>query len=163
MAVAAAENDIEPRKISFKGAKQAVTAFAPKIEAARPEERAGLIDAMLKAVALPPGRRPPGALGAAGAEAEAEAEQAPEPAAPRRQAGAEPREVVLALRGVGNSVERKRPAPRGVGLGVTAPRGRVRARQRPVSPRASQRGGAKDSPLSFARRARRAMPAPARA
>ena len=37
MAVAAHENDIEPRKISFKGAKQALTAFAPKIEAARPE------------------------------------------------------------------------------------------------------------------------------
>jgi len=36
MAVAAKENDIEPRKVSFKGAKQAVTAFAPKIEAARP-------------------------------------------------------------------------------------------------------------------------------
>ena len=35
MAVAAHENDIEPRKVSFKGAKQAVTAFAPKIEAAR--------------------------------------------------------------------------------------------------------------------------------
>ena len=34
-------------------------------------------------------------LGAAGAEAKAEAEQAPEPAAPRRQAGAEPGEVVL--------------------------------------------------------------------
>src|SRR3954470_12656432 len=30
MAVAAAESDTEPRKISFKGAKQAVTAFAPK-------------------------------------------------------------------------------------------------------------------------------------
>ena len=38
MAVAANENDIEPRKVSFKGAKQAVTAFAPKIEAARPAE-----------------------------------------------------------------------------------------------------------------------------
>src|SRR5215510_1846382 len=51
MAVAAAESEVEPRKISFKGAKQAVTAFAPKIEAARPEDRAGLIDAMLAAVA----------------------------------------------------------------------------------------------------------------
>src|SRR5262245_39804274 len=51
MAVAAAENGIEPREISFKGAKQAVTAFAPKIEAARPEERARLIDAMLATVA----------------------------------------------------------------------------------------------------------------
>lgn len=51
MAVAASENDVEPRAISFKGAKQALTAFAPKLEAARPEERAGLVDAMLRAVA----------------------------------------------------------------------------------------------------------------
>ena len=51
MAVAAAESDTEPRKISFKGAKQAVTAFAPKIEAARPEDRGRLIDALLKAIA----------------------------------------------------------------------------------------------------------------
>jgi hypothetical protein len=36
MAVAAAEDGIEPRKVSFKGTKQAVTAFAPKIEAVRP-------------------------------------------------------------------------------------------------------------------------------
>src|SRR6516164_4886076 len=42
MAVAASANAsvTEPRKVSFKGAKQAVTAFAPKIEAARPERRA---------------------------------------------------------------------------------------------------------------------------
>src|SRR6516164_2197361 len=51
MAVAAAEHGIEPRQVSFKGAKQAVTAFAPKIEAARPEERAVLIDAMLTTIA----------------------------------------------------------------------------------------------------------------
>jgi len=51
MAVAASENAVEPREISFKGAKQALTAFAPKLEAARPEQRAGLVDAMLKAVA----------------------------------------------------------------------------------------------------------------
>jgi Transposase DDE domain len=51
MAVAAAESDVEPRKISFKGTKQTLTAFAPKLEAARPEQRAGLVDAMLKAVA----------------------------------------------------------------------------------------------------------------
>jgi hypothetical protein len=51
MAVAASESDVEPRKISFKGAKQTLTAFAPKLEAARPEGRARLIDAMLKAVA----------------------------------------------------------------------------------------------------------------
>jgi hypothetical protein len=51
MAVAAAESDTEPRKISFKGAKQAVTAFAPKIEAAQPEDRGRLIDALLGTVA----------------------------------------------------------------------------------------------------------------
>jgi hypothetical protein len=51
MAVAASESGVEPREISFKGAKQALTAFAPKLEAARPQERAGLVDAMLKAVA----------------------------------------------------------------------------------------------------------------
>src|SRR5947207_336644 len=51
MAVAAHENGVEPRTISFKGAKQALTAFAPKLEAARPQQRAGLVDALLKAVA----------------------------------------------------------------------------------------------------------------
>jgi hypothetical protein len=51
MAVAADENDTEPRKVSFKGAKQALTAFAPKIEAAQPEDRAPLIDAMLTTIA----------------------------------------------------------------------------------------------------------------
>ena len=51
MAVAAAENGTEPRKVSFKGAKQVVTAFAPKLEAAPPEQRVGLVEALLKAVA----------------------------------------------------------------------------------------------------------------
>lgn len=51
MAVAANENNLEPRKVSFKGAKQALTAFAPKIEAARPEDREPLIDAMLTTIA----------------------------------------------------------------------------------------------------------------
>ena len=51
MAVAANENCIEPCQVSFKGAKQVLTAFAPKIEAARPEGRAALIDAMLKVMA----------------------------------------------------------------------------------------------------------------
>src|SRR6516162_6329913 len=51
MAVAAGEKGLEPRQVSFKGAKQAVTAFAPKIEAARPEGRAVLIGAMLAVVA----------------------------------------------------------------------------------------------------------------
>src|SRR4051794_27943601 len=51
MAVAAGESGVEPRKISFKGAKQALTAFAPKTEAARPEDRGRLIDALLAPVA----------------------------------------------------------------------------------------------------------------
>jgi hypothetical protein len=51
MAVAADENNTEPRQVSFKGAKQALTAFAPKIEAARPEDRASLIDALLTTIA----------------------------------------------------------------------------------------------------------------
>jgi Transposase DDE domain len=51
MAVAAAQNKVEPRKISFKGAKQTLSAFAPKLEAARPEDRARLVEAMLQAVA----------------------------------------------------------------------------------------------------------------
>jgi Transposase DDE domain len=51
MAVAASANGVEPREISFKGAKQALTAFAPKLEAARPRQRARLVDAMLQAVA----------------------------------------------------------------------------------------------------------------
>ena len=41
MAVVAEEKDIKPQQVSFKGAKQAVTAFAPKIEVARPEDRRG--------------------------------------------------------------------------------------------------------------------------
>jgi hypothetical protein len=51
MAVAAADNDVEPRALSFKGAKQTLTAFAPKLEAALPEQRVELVDALLKAVA----------------------------------------------------------------------------------------------------------------
>jgi hypothetical protein len=51
MAVAASANEVAPRQISFKGAKQALTAFAPKLEAARPERRAGLVEALLQAVA----------------------------------------------------------------------------------------------------------------
>jgi hypothetical protein len=51
MAIAAAEEGIEPRRVSFTGAKQAVTAFAPKIEAARPEDRPTLIDALLTVIA----------------------------------------------------------------------------------------------------------------
>lgn len=51
MAVAAHEHGREPRQISFKGAKQALTAFAPKIEAAQPDDRAALIDVMLVTIA----------------------------------------------------------------------------------------------------------------
>lgn len=51
MVVAAAEVGIGPRELSFKGAKQAVTAFAPKIESARPSDRPALIDALLAVVA----------------------------------------------------------------------------------------------------------------
>jgi hypothetical protein len=51
MAVAAAESGIEPRQVSFKGAKQAVAAFAAKIEAARPKDCPGLIDELLAVVA----------------------------------------------------------------------------------------------------------------
>ena len=51
MAVAAGENGLEPRQVSFKGAKQAVTAFAPKIESARPEARPALIDALVAVIA----------------------------------------------------------------------------------------------------------------
>ena len=64
MAVAAAEVGIEPRHVSFTGTKQAVTAFAPKLEAARPEDRPALIDALLAVIAYHrvgdrPGRREP--------------------------------------------------------------------------------------------------------
>jgi hypothetical protein len=67
MAVAAREHGLEPRPLSFTGAKQAVTAFAPKIESARPEERPALIDALLRLVASHrvgdrPGRWEPRAL-----------------------------------------------------------------------------------------------------
>jgi hypothetical protein len=51
MAVAASEKGIQPCQVSFKGAKQVLTAFAPTIEAARPKDRAALIEAMLRAVA----------------------------------------------------------------------------------------------------------------
>src|SRR4051812_24896069 len=51
MAVAAAEHGIEPSRVSFKGAEQAVTAFAPRIESARPGDRPALIDALLAVVA----------------------------------------------------------------------------------------------------------------
>ena len=95
MAVAAAESDIEPRKISFKGAKQAVTAFAPKIEAARPEDRRAADRRAADGDRLPPGRQPPGTLGAAGAETSAEAGGPPDATAGRRQTAAESVEILL--------------------------------------------------------------------
>jgi hypothetical protein len=51
MALAAVKVGIKPRRVSFKEAKQAVTAFAPKIEAARPADRPALIDALLTVIA----------------------------------------------------------------------------------------------------------------
>jgi hypothetical protein len=51
MAAAAVAAGVEPREVSFKGAKQLVAAFAPKLEAARPAERARLVEALLSAVA----------------------------------------------------------------------------------------------------------------
>jgi hypothetical protein len=51
MAAAAAAAGIEPRAVSFKGAKQALTAFAPWLDAARPAERARLVEALLATVA----------------------------------------------------------------------------------------------------------------
>lgn len=51
MAIAAHENNLEPREVSFKGAKQTVTAFAPKLEAASPRKRKTLLETMLKTIA----------------------------------------------------------------------------------------------------------------
>jgi hypothetical protein len=51
MAIAAAGVGIEPRRVSFTGAKQAVTAFAPKLEAAPSGDRPALIDALLRVIA----------------------------------------------------------------------------------------------------------------
>jgi hypothetical protein len=60
MAVAAHENDIEPRQVSFNRAKQTLTAFAPRIDSARPKDRRPLIDAMLAATAYHSVRNRPG-------------------------------------------------------------------------------------------------------
>jgi hypothetical protein len=51
MALAAREHDLDPRHVSFKGAKQVVTAFAPKLEAAPAERRAALFGVLLTTVA----------------------------------------------------------------------------------------------------------------
>lgn len=95
MAVAAAQSEVEPRQISFKGAKQAVTAFAPKIEAARPEERGRLIDALLRAVAHDRVGHRPGPMGAASAQAQGQAGPTPDAPASLHQTAAESVEVLL--------------------------------------------------------------------
>ena len=51
MALAAHEHDLEPRHVSFKGAKQVVTASAPKLEAAPAEKRAALLEVLLTTIA----------------------------------------------------------------------------------------------------------------
>ena len=81
--------------MSFKGAKQAVTAFAPKIEAARPKDRPALIDAMLTVIAYHRVGNRPGTLGAAGAEKPAKARVPADAAASRGQAGGQSLEMVL--------------------------------------------------------------------
>ena len=100
MAVAASENSVEPRAISFKGAKQALTAFAPKLEAGAAGAARGAGGCDAEGGGVPPGGQPTRALGAASAEKEAEARRSPDAAASRRQAGAEPGEVVLTDRAV---------------------------------------------------------------
>ena len=112
MAVAAGENGMEPRQVSFKGAKQAVTAFAPKIEAARPKDRRALIDAMLAVIAYHrvgdrPGRWEPRAT-----------KRRPRPWGPleratsRGQAARESQEMVLKLVPfVGPTLHRPAPHP----------------------------------------------------
>src|SRR5258708_7958454 len=51
MAVAAHEHNLEPREVSFKGAKQTVAAFAPKLEAASSTKRITLLEVLLKTIA----------------------------------------------------------------------------------------------------------------
>ena len=116
MAVAAAEDGIEPRRVSFTGAKQAVTAFAPKLEAARPGDRPALIDALLAVIAYHrvgdrPGRWEPRAT-----EAAAEAGGPVEPDTSRGQAAGESLEMVLKLATFVDHTEARKsiggPAPR---------------------------------------------------
>jgi len=51
MALAAHEHVLEPRHVSFKGAKQVVTAFAPKLEAAPAKKRVTLLEVLLTTIA----------------------------------------------------------------------------------------------------------------
>src|SRR5262245_13725004 len=60
VAVAASARDGEPRQLSFQGATQTLPAFASQRAAARPEQRAGLVEALLQAVAYHRGGNRPG-------------------------------------------------------------------------------------------------------
>jgi hypothetical protein len=60
MLLAASEHDLNPREISFKGAKQAVTAFAPKLAAVKPLHRGRLLTAMIAIIAYHRVRNRPG-------------------------------------------------------------------------------------------------------
>jgi hypothetical protein len=60
MLIAANEHDLEPRDISFKGAKQTVTAFAPKLAAVTPQRRGALIAVMVANIAHHRVRKRPG-------------------------------------------------------------------------------------------------------
>ena len=83
--------------MSFKGAKQAVTAFAPKIEAARPAGRPALIDALLAVIAYHRVGDRPGA----GSRGRGSAGRSPgarlAPTTSRGQAAGESLEMVLKL------------------------------------------------------------------
>ena len=97
MAVAAAENGIEPRAGELQGGQAGG-------DGVRAEDRGGAAGGPRRADRraaggrrLPPRRRPAGAVGAAGAEAAAEAGGPPEPATSRGQAAGESLEMVLKL------------------------------------------------------------------
>src|SRR5262249_22375355 len=95
MAVAASASGVEPREVSFKGAKQVVTAFAPKLEAARPGDRAALHRCAADGRGVLPRGQPPRALGTAGLETPSEGWQTPDATPSHCQASTESREMVL--------------------------------------------------------------------
>src|SRR5262249_34264223 len=86
---------------------------------------------------VPPGGRPAGTLGAAGAEAAAEARQAPDAAASHGPVGAQPGKVVLA-EGAGGGVgdlslgQPGLPCPKSGGMGGPVPCGQIPRRRRPA-------------------------------
>ena len=96
MAIAASENDIEPREVSLKGAKQAVTAFAPKIEAAPTRESRGVDRRDADDNCLPPSWRPSWTLGTTGTQTTTEAGHPTHATSTHCQAAAQPFEMVLA-------------------------------------------------------------------